>query len=225
MTSDLLDRIFEPFFTTKPTGEGTGLGLSTVHGIVHQMNGQVTVQSSLGRGTTFSVYLPRYVASGSSALVHPPVPHASPDATTILVVDDEPSIRAAAARILVRQGFRVVTAEHGADALRRIEEETVDGVVGVNLVLTDVMMPVMNGRELGIALDARHPEMPVVYMSGYTSDQLARQEFETAGRTLVTKPFSLDRLVTAVRQALARGSHAAEPTRHHAQGAPSTSRK
>jgi PAS domain S-box-containing protein len=216
MSTELLDRIFEPFFTTKPTGEGTGLGLSTVHGIVHQMKGQVTVQSSPGRGTTFSVYLPRHVASGTPTVVRPPHKPVSPSATTILVVDDEPAIRAAAARILVRQGFRVVTAEHGADALQRIEEERTGGADGVNLVLTDVMMPVMNGRDLGIALAARHPDMPVVYMSGYTADELARQEFETTGRTLVTKPFSLDRLVAVVRGALARGGHAEEPSRRHA---------
>ncbi len=198
MTTELLDRIFEPFFTTKPTGEGTGLGLSTVHGIVHQMHGQITVKSAPGRGTTFSVYLPRLLATTRPSGNHAVVAPTRAARTKVLIVDDEPSIRAAAARLLVREGFQVVMAEHGEAALARIQEEGV-GEDGIGLVLTDLVMPVMGGQELGERLGRAHPELPVVYMSGYSNDPAARVKFEAVGRTLLTKPFSLESLLATVK--------------------------
>jgi two-component system cell cycle sensor histidine kinase/response regulator CckA len=195
-------RIFEPFFTTKPVGQGTGLGLAAAHGLVAQNRGYITVASAPGQGATFTVYLPiAPVADKVERRVEPPragadAPHAG---ATVLVVDDEPSVRSIAARILTRAGFRVLQAPDGADAL-----ELVDLHGPPQVVLTDVMMPVIGGAELARRLKERWPALPVIFMSGYSAEVLYRQGTTDLEGELIEKPFAADALVAGVAAALAR---------------------
>jgi len=195
-------RIFEPFFTTKPVGQGTGLGLAAAHGLVTQNKGYITVASAPGHGTTFTVYLPVVpVADRVERRVEPPragadAPHAG---ATVLVVDDEPSVRSIAARILTRAGFRVLQAPDGADAL-----ELVDLHGPPQVVLTDVMMPVIGGAELARRLKERWPALPVIFMSGYSAEELHRQGTTDLEGELIEKPFAADALVAGVAAALVR---------------------
>lgn len=193
-------RIFEPFFTTKPLGQGTGLGLAAVHGIVTQNSGCVTVDSEPGRGTTFTIYLPLALVAESEDPRVVPAPAADlaihHDAI-VLVVDDEPAVRAVAARILARAGFEVRQASGGIDALA----ET-DRLGPPNAVLTDLMMPGGGGLELARSLRERWPTLPIVFMSGYSAEYLGRDGAIGADDILIQKPFSPDELVRHVASAL-----------------------
>ena len=199
-----LQRIFEPFFTTKPKGRGTGLGLSTVFGIVRQSDGSIRVKSEPGKGSTFTVYLP------VTANVERPVVvtgNGKPSGSeTVLLVEDEDQLRAVARTILERHGYRVLEAPNGREALERYagSEEAIE------LLLTDVVMPVMGGRELAESMLASRPELKVLYMSGYTEDVAIVQSAVEPGVTLLQKPFTPERLLTRVREAL----DAATPSRY-----------
>ncbi|HEU4564878.1 MAG TPA: PAS domain S-box protein [Gemmatimonadaceae bacterium] len=194
MDDETLARIFEPFFTTKESGHGTGLGLATVYGIVRQSGGHVVVESAPGVGTAFHIILPRVEehprAEGEAA--HCSLPRGS---ETVLLVEDEPSVRVAARRILEMHGYRVVEAEHGLDALRRREE--LGG--GVDLLLTDVVMPEMGGFELASRLRARQPGLPVLLMSGYPD---GAGSAAPSGAGFIAKPFAAEALVRQVRELL-----------------------
>jgi len=195
---DVVPHIFEPFFTTKGPGEGTGLGLSTVYGIVQQHGGHITVDSVVGRGTTFRVYLPLVTESATApAGQREEGPSGS---ETILVVEDERDVRTVTKRFLEGLGYTVIAAAGAEDALDLME--TRGG--SIDLVLTDVVMPGKSGRELGDELARRWPAVPVIFMSGYTGELIARRGMADAGIVLIPKPFTREELARAVRGALDR---------------------
>jgi CheY-like chemotaxis protein len=190
------DRVFEPFFTTKPSGQGSGLGLATVYGIVKQSGGFIWVASEPGQGTSFRIYLPEF--TGTVTELPAAAPPVSPrGAETILIVEDESAVRRMAARALAGQGYTILEAENGAEALAVLARTAGP----VDLVLTDVVMPILNGRELGERLAADRPELRVLFMSGYTDDDVVRRGLLRPGVPFLQKPFmpaDLSRKVRAV---------------------------
>ncbi len=196
MTPEVRARIFEPFFTTKPPGLGTGLGLATVFGIVRQSGGYVWVYSEPGQGSSFKIYLP--VAAGFGHPVRDTdLPIGARGEETILLVEDEGTVREATRRILAGHGYRVVEAANGSEALAVAER--MDREIG--LLLTDVVMPEAHGPWLVERIAARHPGARILYMSGYTDADITRRGLGTATNTL-EKPFSSRTLLRAVRTAL-----------------------
>lgn len=191
-------RIFEPFFTSKEQGRGTGLGLSTVYGIVKQSGGHVHVYSEPGHGTTFRVYLPGCDEGGEPSRRRTDPPAQVSGAETILIVEDEDMVRRLASRVLRRQGYAVVEAPNGEEALRvaAAHEGPID------LLLTDVIMPRMGGRELAERLLERHPGIAVVFMSGYTENAIAQHGVLEPGTVLLEKPFTPAALLRTVRSVL-----------------------
>jgi PAS domain S-box-containing protein len=192
MAPEVVERAFEPFYSTKPKGEGTGLGLATVYGIVTQAEGTVEIHSSPGEGTTVEVLLPATTAAAAGEAAPAPVDESKGRGETILVVEDEDAVRRLVCRILRREGYSVLQASDGAGALEEWAEHSGE----IDLVLTDVVMPGMSGREL-----AERLEVEPVFMSGYTDDVMLRHGVE--GVRLVQKPFDAPTLVAAVRGALA----------------------
>ncbi|MCG8556482.1 MAG: response regulator [Proteobacteria bacterium] len=191
--------VFEPFFTTKPGGAGTGLGLSTVYGIVKQSGGYIWVYSELGSGTTFKIYLPRVDDEPTRPRVSQQVAVMG-GTETILVAEDEDLVRRAAVRILERAGYRVLGAIHGGDACL-VAEQYKDPI---HLLLTDVVMPGISGKDLVTRLAGLHPEMQVIYMSGYTDGAIVQQGVLEEGTAYVQKPFSPHSLLSSVREVLDR---------------------
>jgi CheY-like chemotaxis protein len=191
-------RIFEPFFTTKGQGKGTGLGLSTVYGIVKQSGGGISVASTLQAGTVFRVYFPR--ADGYALAEAPEKEHETPlsGTETILLVEDESSVRNLVERVLRSRGYDVLAAENGGDALQLASD--VD--LAVDLVLTDIVMPAMSGRELVEALQTDRPDLRVLYMSGYTDDEIVRRGLNDPGMSFIQKPFTAENLAMLVRKVL-----------------------
>jgi CheY-like chemotaxis protein len=190
-------RIFEPFFTTKRAGKGSGLGLATVYGIVKQSGGYIWVSSEVGRGTTFRIYLPEF--TGPVAELPPPPPPVSPrGAETILIVEDEPAVRRMASRALKSQGYAILEAANGAEALDLLSRAT----EAVDLVLSDVVMPLLNGRELSERLAVERPEIRVLFMSGYTDDDIVRRGLLRPGVPFLQKPFVAADLSRKVRDVL-----------------------
>jgi CheY-like chemotaxis protein len=199
MDADTQARIFEPFFTTKGPGKGTGLGLATVYGIVKQSGGSIEVSSALGQGTTFKIYLPRIegVAERLEPISTPNVPlHGS---ETILLVEDEEMVRALAQAILARNGYTVLAAKNVTDALRFAQE----GAQPIHLLLTDTIMPGMNGPELAQQILALRPAMKVLLMSGYTDRVLSSTTAWEPGTAFLQKPFTPQTLADKVREILA----------------------
>ena len=195
---EALPHIFEPFFTTKGVGQGTGLGLATVYGIVKQNNGFITLYSELGQGSTFSIYLPRHLG-GTESVARPEV--AEPIARgheTILLVEDEQGILEMATRMLERQGYTVLAAASPAAAVRLARSFTGK----IHLLMTDVVMPEMNGRELANHLHDLFPHLKCVFMSGYTADVIAHQGVLDEGVLFLQKPFAIKDLSAKVREAL-----------------------
>jgi PAS domain S-box-containing protein len=209
MDSETQSRIFEPFFTTKGP-RGTGLGLSTVYGIVKQSGGYIWVISEPDKGTTFKIYLPR-IAETTEPLAQVALPSeaaAAPGTETILVVEDEPNLRYLARQFLEKQGYRVLEAADGAAALQIVVAH--EG--SIHLLLTDVIMPGMNGRELAQRIVELRPQTKVLYMSGYTENVIGRNGTLDAGIRLLQKPFTLRDLKTVVREVLdSTTAEAAEP--------------
>ncbi len=190
-------RIFEPFFSTKPVSHGTGLGLSVVYGIVTQAGGSVVVRSAAGQGATFTVTLPRIEAGVAPPSARAVAPEPAVDAT-VLLVEDEAQVRATTRRTLERAGYRVLEARHGRDALDLLRRQP--GTVDV--VLTDVRMPEMDGAALFAAVGQVAPRLPVVFMSGYDRVGLDATSALPPGAPFVEKPFTRDALLGALRQAL-----------------------
>jgi len=190
-----MTRIFDPFFTTKPAGQGTGLGLATCYGIVQQAGGQIGAQSRVGHGTTFTVLFPRTDPNGAGVESAPPPPALVGDRETVLVVEDDEQVRAATIRILERLGYRPLTAETVGDALLLCEQY--EGPIEV--LLTDVVMPRMNGRDLAQRMQALRPGLRVLYMSGYTADVIVERGSLGEGERLLDKPFSEEELARALR--------------------------
>jgi len=201
MTADTVAHIFEPFYTTKESGRGTGLGLSTVYGIVKQSGGYIWVYSEPGKGTTFKVYLPRV----KDAVQASPEPEALPQAArkhneTILLVEDEPAVRQLAQMVLSERGYTVLGALSPEDAERLAGHDGAE----IHLLLTDVVMPGMSGRELARRLTGRYPHLRVLYMSGYTYNVIAQDGTLEEGISFLQKPFTPQVLTEKVREALDR---------------------
>jgi two-component system cell cycle sensor histidine kinase/response regulator CckA len=197
MDAATLSSIFEPFFTTKEQGKGTGLGLAMVHGIVRQSGGHVTVYSEVGRGTTFKVYIPRYQGEGAPAAAEA-APAASGGDETILLVEDEPSLRKMIAELLASNGYEVLIAGTLDEALAAADAH--HGPLG--LILTDVILPGRSGREIAEAVRAARPEAAVLFTSGYTDDAISHQGVLEAGVHFLAKPFMTDQLLRKVREVL-----------------------
>ncbi len=196
MDAEIRQHIFEPFFTTKGIGKGTGLGLSTVYGIVKQSGGYVWVYSEVGIGTAFKIYLPLAQARDTAERVVPSASYRGSE--TVLVVEDEAVVRDMAARGLTAEGYRVLQARDGAEALEVLA--TRDG--DVDIVVTDVAMPVLNGRELAARLAEQRPGLPVLFTSGYTDDNVVRRGLLESGQPFLQKPFSPSALAQHVRALL-----------------------
>jgi CheY-like chemotaxis protein len=191
-------RIFEPFFTTKEAGQGSGLGLATVYGIIKQSDGYIWVYSEPGQGATFTIYLPELAAEEIAEPEAAPAQASPRGSEMILLVDDEPAVRRMAARALEARGYTVLEAGDGLgalDCLRRHPGE-------VKLVLTDVIMPVLDGGELGERLAAEYPGIPVLFMSGYTDDDAVRRGLLRPGVPFLQKPFEPATLSHKVREVL-----------------------
>jgi len=197
MKPELIERIFLPFFTTKPVGRGTGLGLASVHGIVSQNGGHVDVESHVGVGTTFHVYLPR--AAGPAAPQKPPaLPNLPTGTETLVVVEDEEALRVLAASLLGRLGYTVLTFGSGAEALAGVSTSPRP----IHLLLTDVVLGGMSGRVLAERLREIRPELKVLFMSGYTEDVVLRHGVLAGEMAFVAKPFSMETLAKRVREVL-----------------------
>jgi two-component system cell cycle sensor histidine kinase/response regulator CckA len=199
MSDGVKDHLFEPFFTTKENGKGTGLGLSTVYGIVSQTGGAIRVASEPGRGTTFTIYLPRVSGSAVLAAASDTAPRHRAGAGTVLVVEDEQTVRDLAVRILTGAGYRVVGAPSPQEAIR-ITEETAGPL---DLLLTDVVMPGgINGVDLAKRLVVTRPRLEVLYMSGYTEEAVIRFGVPQGEARFLAKPFLPDELLAKVADLL-----------------------
>jgi two-component system cell cycle sensor histidine kinase/response regulator CckA len=197
-----LAKIFEPFFTTKPVGQGTGLGLSTVYGVVKQTGGFITVDSELKKGTTFHIFLPRHVAT-EAAVEMPEEPErtAPRDVTgqdTILLAEDEDAVRSFAARALRLRGYTVIEAAHGESALDIVRKHSGP----IDLLITDVVMPNMDGPTLARAARRLRPEMRIIFMSGYAESAFRKSEEKPEELHFLPKPFGLKQLVAKVKEVL-----------------------
>jgi two-component system, cell cycle sensor histidine kinase and response regulator CckA len=212
MDEQVRARIFEPFYTTKELGRGTGLGLSTVYGIVKQNRGSIWVYSEVGHGTAFKVYWPRIAAATADAPPADDLPPSLHGTEAILVVDDQHEVRSVARAILQRHGYTVIEATDGEEALKAV----IGDATVIDLLLIDVVLPRMSGQRVVELLRRRRPGVPVLYMSGYTADSIGRHMTQDAHVAFVEKPFTAVRLLQNVRAALGSSrrlpSHPARPS-------------
>jgi two-component system, cell cycle sensor histidine kinase and response regulator CckA len=199
MTDEVKAHLFEPFFTTKEAGKGTGLGLATCFGIVNQSGGHLLVHSQVGVGTTFEIYLPNLEPDSEMAAELDITDHLPGGTETILLVEDDRIVRALAARILKNQGYRLLEAGNGEEALRLIAEQAGEQI---DLLLTDVVMPWMSGPELADQMQKLKPQIKVLYTSGYVDDTIAQLGLLEVENTLIPKPFSPETLLHKVRHIL-----------------------
>jgi CheY-like chemotaxis protein len=198
MTEEVRRNIFEPFFTTKELGKGTGLGLATVYGIVRQSGGWIEVESEPGRGSAFRIYLRRLDAGVAAEEAKPAAANASRGDETVLIVEDQPAVRGLAKAILERHGYHVLEAANGAEA-----QAAFAGHGGrIDLLLTDVVMPGMDGRALSEQLRKLRPNLRVILMSGYAEDVIAHRGAPESGSAYIQKPFVPDELAAKVREVL-----------------------
>ncbi len=200
-------QIFEPFFTTKGP-LGTGLGLSIVHGIISQSGGQIAVESELGHGTTFTISLPLTEISEHEAPVAPAASAGGRE--TLLLVEDDPNVRAVLVQMLDGLGYNVSVAASGEEAL----QVAAASPVAIDLLITDLILPGMNGRETAVALHARRPDLKVLYMSGYTDDTVIRAGGYDAGRAFIQKPFGGAEIARYIRELLGAGTEPTEASSH-----------
>jgi len=199
--ASILSKVFEPFFTTKEVGKGTGLGLSTVYGIVKQSGGFIFADSKVGEGTRFTIYLPVHRVEEEKETGRRAAKKDSEGELwgtgTILLVEDEPMVRTVAERALTRHGYQVLTANNGEEAL-----EIVDRGDEIALLISDVVMPLMDGPTMVREARKTRPDLPILFMSGYAEEQL-RKSIDIANVAFLPKPFSVQELAEAVRKALA----------------------
>ena len=198
MDADTLELIFDPFFTTKDLGRGTGLGLSTVYGIVKQSGGFIYAEGRPDEGSTFRVFLPQVDEEPSAAQVGPAKPCRG--AETILLVEDDPAVRSLTHRILTTQGYEVLESASGSEALSVAKANK----GRIDLLITDIVMPGMDGRELADQLAEIDPETRVLYMSGYSDEKIWARRRMNPTDQLLHKPFTLASLVEKVREVLER---------------------
>ncbi|WP_459924581.1 ATP-binding protein [Desulfatiferula olefinivorans] len=198
MDKSTLDKLFEPFFTTKTKGKGTGLGLAMIYGIVKQNNGNIHVYSEPDKGTTFKIYLPRHMSKPEDIKKEDPAGLAVQGCETILLVEDEPAILKMTVRMLNRLGYTVIAANTPGEALRLARENTGD----IHLVITDVVMPEMNGRDLANNLLSLYPDVKRLFMSGYTANVIAHHGVLDKGVHFIQKPFSAKELADKVKETL-----------------------
>jgi two-component system cell cycle sensor histidine kinase/response regulator CckA len=199
-----IGKIYDPFFSTKPVGQGTGLGLATVYGIVKQTGGFITVDSEVGRGTSFVIYLPRYRADPNMAMAPEPERLAPRDVTgqdTILLVEDEEAVRSFAARALKLRGYNVLEASGGEEALEIVRNTRAT----IDLLITDVVMPNMDGPTLVRNVRRLRPDMAIIFMSGYAEEAFRRNDEKAEELHFLPKPFGLKQLAAKVKDVL---SHA-----------------
>jgi CheY-like chemotaxis protein len=198
--------LFEPFFTTKGVGQGTGLGLATVYGIVSQNEGFIDVESKAGEGAAFRIYLPCHAAEGGEAASGDAAEPAARGNETILLVEDESMVLNMTKAMLERHGYTVITAETPGEAIRLAQGQAGD----IHLLMTDVIMPEMNGRDLARELQALNPDLKCLFMSGYTADVIAHHGVLEPGVHFLQKPFSMSALTAKVRDALDQSQPATE---------------
>jgi len=204
MDADTRERAFEPFFTTKPLGKGTGLGLSTVYGIVRQSDGYINLDSAPGGGTMFEIYLPRVEQAVASQepepvqLVDDVTPAASSGTETVLLVEDEEAVRDLTREILEMHGYHVLSASNGHEAIHAYDRHD----SRIDLLLTDVVMPVMGGRELARKLTERQNDLKILYASGYADDTVFHEGRLEPSAAFLGKPFTPADLATKVREVL-----------------------
>ncbi|MEI7639707.1 MAG: PAS domain-containing protein, partial [Syntrophus sp. (in: bacteria)] len=198
MDKETLSHLFEPFYTTKVVSKGTGLGLATVYGIVSQNNGIIKVYSEPDKGTTFRIYLPRHEGKTKQVQTRGPVEACSRGRETILLVEDDPSILEMTTRMLKKQGYTVLSANSPGEAIHLARERTGE----IHLLMTDVVMPEMNGRDLAKNLLSLFPHLKRLFMSGYTANVIAHHGVLDEGVYFIQKPFSIKELAAKVREAL-----------------------
>jgi CheY-like chemotaxis protein len=199
MDDETMQHLFEPFFTTKGQGKGTGLGMATVYGIVKQSRGWIDVESRPGSGTTVKIFLPRTDAPVVREKA-PAVDVASARGGTVLIVEDQDTVRQLAARVLKQQGYSTIEAASGSEALLLLQGKDAPAI---DLLLTDVILPGINGRELADRVRSEMPAIKVVFMSGYAGDALGRRGVLEDGLAFLPKPFTAAALLQKVRNALA----------------------
>jgi CheY-like chemotaxis protein len=198
MSQEVRENIFEPFFTTKEVGKGTGLGLSTVYGIVKQNNGFISVASELGKGATFKIYLPRFEAETAQVPSDETAFKRPTGTETILLVEDDEAILNLSKMILEKLGYTVLAAQTPVHAINLVQDHPGE----LHLLITDVVMPEMNGRALAEQLGAIRANLKCLYMSGYTADVIAHRGILEEGVDFIQKPFGSNDLATKVRQVL-----------------------
>ena len=198
MDAETLSNIFEPFFTTKKSGQGTGLGLATVYGVVKQNDGFVNVYSEPGGGTSFKIYLPRYRTRRIYCMRGEKDQSIERGHETILLVEDEPAILEMTTMMLERLGYQVVAAGAPKEAIHLVQEHAGE----IHLVVTDVVMPEINGRDLCENILSIHPNLKCLFMSGYSTSIIAHHGVLDEGVNFIHKPFSMEQLAAKVREAL-----------------------
>jgi two-component system, cell cycle sensor histidine kinase and response regulator CckA len=197
MSKEILHQIFEPFFTTKKRGQGTGLGMSTIFGIVKQNNGIIKVDSEVNHGTTIKIYFPHF--TGVSVDTSEKKALSSPHGTeTVLIVEDDSAILRLCSKVLVEYGYTVTAETDPFKAIEYVARQSTD----IDLLLADIIMPNMNGKELKLAIEKLRPTIKTLFMSSYTSDIIAHQGILTEGVHFLQKPFSKEQLAHNVREIL-----------------------
>ena len=197
MSSDLLDKVFEPFFTTKPIGQGTGLGLSMIYGFARQSNGQVRIESTIGKGTTVSIFLPAAERSACN-LVHNSNTVSTGTGQTVLLVEDDASVRLLIGEILSELGYHTIEASDARVAINLLENgEQIDMMISV------VGLPGMNGRLLAEVARTLYPSMPILFVTGYAENAAVRADFLGSNMAMITKPFQVEVLAAKIGELLA----------------------
>ncbi len=198
MPAEILSHLFEPFFTTKEVGKGTGLGLATVYGIVKQNNGFINVYSEPGEGTTFKIYFPRHAGKADATATLKPADIPQGNGEIVMVVEDDPALLLLSRTMLTGLGYKVLEASSPSLALKLAAEHS----GAINLLLTDMVMPEMNGKDLAQEVQVLHPEIKIVFMSGYTADTIAHHGIMDKGVRFLQKPFTIKAIADKIRQTL-----------------------